>query len=348
MRALLWSNFMKEKLDAIKLDALTMIDVAETTAELNDVRVKYLGKSGEISLVMRDMANVPKEDRPAMGKLVNELRSAVEGALNEKTAVLALKEEEEKLKAEEIDVTLPSYLSKTGTLHPLTLIRRELIDIFASMGFSVDEGPEIESDLFNFQLLNIPKDHPSRDMQDTFYVNDNILLRTQTSAMQARIMTTQKPPIRVVVPGKVYRSDDDASHSPIFNQFEGLAIDKHITMGDLQGCLQTFAQKIFSKDTKVRLRPSYFPFTEPSVEVDVTCSMCHGKGCRVCKGSGWVEILGAGIVNPAVLEMCGIDSGEYSGFAFGFGIDRIAMIKYGIPNIKMLYENDMRFLKQFN
>lgn len=339
---------MKEKLDAIKLGALAMIDAARTTAELNDVRVKYLGKSGEISLVMRDMANVPKEDRPAMGKLVNELRSAVEGSLNEKTAVLALKEEEEKLKAEEIDVTLPSYSNKTGTLHPLTLIRRELIDIFAGMGFSVDEGPEIESDLFNFQLLNIPKDHPSRDMQDTFYVNDNILLRTQTSAMQARIMTTQKPPIRVVVPGKVYRSDDDASHSPIFNQFEGLAIDKHITMGDLQGCLQTFAQKIFSKDTKVRLRPSYFPFTEPSVEVDVTCSMCHGKGCRVCKGSGWVEILGAGIVNPAVLEMCGIDSNEYSGFAFGLGIDRIAMIKYGIPNIKMLYENDMRFLGQFN
>ena len=339
---------MKEKLDGIKLSALAMIDNAKTTDELNDVRVKYLGKSGEISLVMRDMANVPKEDRPAMGKLVNELRTAVEGALNEKTAVLAKKEEELKLKAEEIDVTLPAYNKRIGTLHPLTLIRRELIDIFLSMGFSVDEGPEIESDLFNFQLLNIPKDHPSRDMQDTFYINDNILLRTQTSAMQARIMTTQKPPIRVVVPGKVYRSDDDASHSPIFNQFEGLAIDRHITMGDLQGCLQTFAQKIFSKDTKVRLRPSYFPFTEPSVEVDVTCSMCHGKGCRVCKGTGWVEILGAGIVNPAVLDMCGIDSNQYSGFAFGFGIDRIAMIKYGIPNIKLLYENDMRFLKQFN
>lgn len=339
---------MKEKLDGIKLSAIAMIDKAQTTAELNDVRVKYLGKSGEISLVMRDMANVPKEDRPAMGKLVNELRSAVEGALNEKTAVLAKAEEDARLKAEEIDVTLPTYGKRVGTLHPLTLIRRELIDIFLSMGFSVDEGPEIESDLFNFQLLNIPKDHPSRDMQDTFYVNDNILLRTQTSAMQARIMTAQKPPIRVVVPGKVYRSDDDASHSPIFNQFEGLAIDKHITMGDLQGCLQTFAQKIFSKDTKVRLRPSYFPFTEPSVEVDVTCAMCHGKGCRVCKGTGWVEILGAGIVNPAVLDMCGIDSKEYSGFAFGFGIDRIAMIKYGIPNIKLLYENDMRFLKQFN
>lgn len=340
---------MKEKLDGIKNEALAMLEKAQNSAQLNEVRVKYLGKSGEISLVMRDMANVPKEDRPAMGKLVNELRMAVEGALNEKTAFIAAREEEERLKAEAVDVTeQPSNGKITGTLHPLTLIRRELIEIFAGMGFSVDEGPEIESDLFNFQLLNIPKDHPSRDMQDTFYVNDNFLLRTQTSAMQARIMTTQKPPIRVVVPGKVYRSDDDASHSPIFNQFEGLAIDEHITMGDLQGCLQTFAQKIFSKDTKVRLRPSYFPFTEPSVEVDVTCAMCHGKGCRVCKGTGWVEILGAGIVNPAVLDACGIDSQKYGGFAFGFGIDRIAMIKFGIPNIKMLYENDMRFLKQFN
>ncbi|MDE6302649.1 MAG: phenylalanine--tRNA ligase subunit alpha [Clostridia bacterium] len=339
---------MKEKLDSIKGIALDLIEKAVDTSALNDIRVKYLGKSGEISALMRDMANVPKEERPAMGKLVNELRTAVEGALNEKTAILAQKEEDLRLKAEEIDVTLPVNGKKIGTLHPLTLIEKELIDIFIGMGFSVDKGPEIESDLFNFQLLNIPKDHPSRDMQDTFYVNENVLLRTQTSAMQARIMTTTKPPIRVVVPGKVYRSDDDASHSPIFNQFEGLAIDKHITMGDLQGCLQTFAEKIFSKDTKVRLRPSYFPFTEPSVEVDVTCSMCHGKGCRVCKGTGWVEILGAGIVNPAVLDMCGIDSKEYSGFAFGFGIDRIAMIKYGIPNIKLLYENDMRFLKQFN
>ncbi|MEG2274629.1 MAG: phenylalanine--tRNA ligase subunit alpha, partial [Clostridia bacterium] len=201
---------------------------------------------------------------------------------------------------------------------------------------------------YNFQLLNVPKDHPARDMQDTFYVNNNFLLRTQTSPMQARIMKSQQPPIRVVVPGKVYRSDDDASHSPIFNQLEGLAIDKHITIGDLQGCLTAFAEKIFSKDTKVRLRPSYFPFTEPSVEVDVTCSICHGKGCRVCKGSGFVEILGAGIVNPAVLDLCGIDSNIYGGFAFGFGIERIAMIKYGIPNIKMFYENDVRFLKQFN
>ncbi len=339
---------MKEKMDGIKNSALEMIEKASTSAELNNVRVKYLGKSGEISLLMRDMANVPKEERPNMGKLVNELRGAVEGALNAKTAQIEREEKLARLKAEEIDVTLPADNAKVGTLHPLTLITRELIDIFTSMGFSVAEGPEIESDLYNFQLLNVPKDHPARDMQDTFYVNDNVVLRTQTSAVQARIMQSQQPPIRIVSPGKVYRSDDDASHSPIFNQFEGLAIDKHITMGDLQGCLQTFAEKIFSKDTKVRLRPSYFPFTEPSVEVDVTCSMCHGKGCRVCKGTGWVEILGAGIVNPAVLDMCGIDSSVYSGFAFGFGIDRIAMIKYGIPNIKMLYENDVRFLKQFN
>lgn len=338
---------MKEKMDKLKAEALALIENAKTSAELNDVRVKYLGKSGEISALMRDMAGVPKEERPVVGKLVNEVRFAVEESLTAKTELLKEEEKNARLKAEEIDVTLPSNGQKLGTLHPLTIVKNELIDIFAGMGFSVVEGPEIESDVFNFQLLNVPKDHPARDMQDTFYINDNMVLRTQTSAVQARVMTTTKPPIRIVCPGKVYRSDDDASHSPIFNQFEGLAVDKHITMGDLQGCLETFAQKMFSKDTKVRLRPSYFPFTEPSVEVDVTCSMCHGKGCRVCKGTGWVEILGAGIVNPAVLDMCGIDSKEYSGFAFGFGIDRIAMIKYGIPNIKMLFENDVRFLEQF-
>lgn len=341
-------SIMKEKLDNIKNTALSMIENASTSQQLNDVRVKYLGKSGEISYLMRDMANVAKEDRPQMGKMVNEVRFAVENALNEKTKAVQEAEKQQRLKEEEIDITLSQHDLKGGTLHPLTLVRNELIEIFAGMGFTVAEGPEIESDVYNFQLLNVPKDHPARDMQDTFYINDNILLRTQTSAVQARIMQNQQPPIRIVSPGKVYRSDDDASHSPIFNQFEGLAIDKYITMGDLQGCLQTFASKIFSKDTKVRLRPSYFPFTEPSVEVDVTCSMCHGKGCRVCKGTGWVEILGAGIVNPKVLDMCGIDNKEYSGFAFGFGIDRIAMIKYGIPNIKMLYENDVRFLKQFN
>jgi len=339
---------MKEQLDQIKNEALSLIDKAENSNELNEVRVLFLGKTGKISNLSKEMANVPKEDRPLVGKLVNDVKVAVESALNEKTEKIKEIEKQIQLKKEEIDITLDLSNERIGTLHPLTLIKNELFDIFTSMGFSIDEGPEIESDLFNFQLLNVPKDHPARDMQDTFYINEDTVLRTQTSSMQARIMTTQQPPIRVVVPGKVYRSDDDASHSPIFNQLEGLAVDKHITMGDLQGCLQTFAEKIFSKDTKVRLRPSYFPFTEPSVEVDVTCSMCHGKGCRVCKGTGWVEILGAGIVNPAVLDMCGIDSKVYSGFAFGFGIDRIAMIKYGIPNIKLLYENDVRFLKQFN
>lgn len=339
---------MKEKLDSIKCAALKCIEQAATSADIGGIKVKYLGKSGEISLIMRDMANVPKEERPALGKLVNEVRGEVERALDAKGAEIERAEKAAKLKAEAIDVTLPASEGGLGSLHPLTLVRRELVEIFSGMGFKVAEGPEIESDLYNFQLLNIPKDHPSRDMQDTFYVNDNFVLRTQTSAMQARIMTTTKPPIRVVIPGKVYRSDDDASHSPIFNQFEGLAVDKHITMGDLKGCLLTFARKTFGEGTKIRLRPSYFPFTEPSVEVDVTCSMCHGDGCRVCKGTGWVEILGAGIVNPAVLDMCGIDSKTYSGFAFGFGIDRIAMIKYGVPNIKMLYENDMRFLAQFN
>ncbi|MEG2688590.1 MAG: phenylalanine--tRNA ligase subunit alpha [Clostridia bacterium] len=339
---------MKDKIDKIKEIALSEIESASSSCQLNDLRVKYLGKNGEITALMKGLGSVPKEEKPAIGKMLNDVRVAVEKFLEEKTAYIAFQEKQARLAAEAIDVTLPANEYSEGTLHPITKVKQEIIDIFLGMGFSVAEGPEIETDEYNFQLLNVPKDHPARDMQDTFYVNNNFLLRTQTSPMQARIMKSQQPPIRVVVPGKVYRSDDDASHSPIFNQLEGLAIDKHITIGDLQGCLTAFAEKIFSKDTKVRLRPSYFPFTEPSVEVDVTCSICHGKGCRVCKGSGFVEILGAGIVNPAVLDLCGIDSNVYGGFAFGFGIERIAMIKYGIPNIKMFYENDVRFLKQFN
>ena len=339
---------MKEKLEEIKINALKDIEKANDSKALNDVRIAYLGKTGEISLLMRTLGSVSKEERPVFGKLINDLRDVIETALTEKTTAIVEKEKQERLKAEDIDVTLPSKFNGFGTLHPLTKIKEEIIETFLEMGFTVDEGPEIETDMFNFQLLNVPKDHPARDMQDTFYVSDDMVLRTQTSAMQARIMTTQQPPIRVVVPGKVFRSDDDVSHSPIFHQIEGLAVDKHITMGDLQGCLQTFAEKMFSKDTKVRLRPSYFPFTEPSVEVDVTCSVCHGKGCSVCKHTGWVEILGAGVVNPVVLDMCGIDSKVYSGFAFGLGVERIAMIKYGIPNIKLFYENDVRFLKQFD
>lgn len=339
---------MKEKIESIKSAALLAVEEADSSAALNDVRVRFLGKNGEMTSLMKLLGTVSKEERPAMGKALNDVRVEIESALDAKIAAVSEREKQARLAAEAVDVTLPAKTRRTGTLHPLTQVREDIIKVFLGMGFSVAEGPEIESDLFNFQLLNVPKDHPARDMQDTFYVNDNFVLRTHTSPMQARIMTTQQPPVRVVIPGRVYRSDDDASHSPIFHQIEGLAVDKHITMGDLEGCLQTFAEQLFDKDTKIRLRPSYFPFTEPSVEVDVTCAICHGKGCRICKGTGWVEILGAGIVNPAVLDMCGIDSKEYSGFAFGMGIERIAMIKYGIPNIKLFYENDVRFLKQFN
>ena len=339
---------MKEKIESIKSAALLAIEQATTSSGLNDVRVRFLGKSGEITSLMKLLGTVSKEERPAMGKALNDVRVQIESALDSKTAAVEESEKQARLAAEAGDVTLQGKTPAIGSLHPLTLVREDILRVFLGMGFSVAEGPEIESDLYNFQLLNVPKDHPARDMQDTFYVNDNFVLRTHTSPMQARIMTTTQPPIRVVIPGRVYRSDDDASHSPIFHQIEGLAVDKHITVGDLEGCLQTFAEQMFSSDTRIRLRPSYFPFTEPSVEVDVTCAICHGKGCRVCKGTGWVEILGAGIVNPAVLEMCGIDSKEYSGFAFGLGLERIAMIKYGIPNIKLFYENDVRFLEQFN
>lgn len=338
---------MKDKIDELKRAALAAVAAAETSAELGDIKVRFLGKSGEITSLMKGLGALSKEERPEAGKVLNMARTEIESAIESKLESALRREKEARLAAEAVDVTLPANTAKRGTLHPITQVREEIVNVFLGMGFSVAEGPEIESDLFNFQLLNVPKDHPARDMQDTFYVNDSFVLRTHTSPMQARIMTTEKPPIRVVIPGRVYRSDDDASHSPIFHQIEGLAVDRHITMGDLQGCLEAFAQKLFSPSTKIRLRPSYFPFTEPSVEVDVTCAICGGKGCRVCKGTGWVEILGAGIVNPSVLEMCGISPDEYSGFAFGLGLERIAMIKYGIPNIKLFYENDMRFLKQF-
>ena len=340
---------MKEVLEKIVNDALAAINSSDSSKNLNDVRVRFLGKSGEMTAVLKNLSSVPASEKPQMGKLVNEARVKIEESLAKKDKEFKEKELAKKLKDESIDVTLPPVGKRTfGSVHPLTRIKTEIIDIFKGFGFSVAEGPEIETDYYNFQLMNVPKDHPARDMQDTFYIDENILLRTHTSPMQGRIMTTQKPPIRVVVPGKVYRSDDDASHSPIFNQIEGLAVDKKITLGDLQGVLTAFAEQLFGKETKTRFRPSYFPFTEPSVEMDVNCSICGGKGCRVCKGTGWVEILGAGVVNPKVLENCGLDSNEYSGFAFGFGVERIAMLKYGVPNIKMFYENDMRFLKQFN
>ena len=338
---------MKEKLDVILQSAKEEIQTVSTLKDLTDVKVKYQGKNGEVTKLMQGMRDIPKEDRPQFGKLVNELRTAIEELFSVKEAELKEAELLKTFEKEAIDITLPSKKRETGSLHPLTLVKNELIDAFTSMGFEVFEGPEIEEDYYNFKMLNIPEDHPARDIQDTFYINDNILLRTQTSAGQVRVMLDKKPPIKILSPGKVYRSDDDASHSPMFHQMEGLVVDKNITLCDLKGTLDEFCKIMFGKDAKTRLRPSYFPFTEPSVEVDVSCSECHGKGCKLCKGTGWIEILGAGIVNKKVLEGCGIDSEVYSGYAFGMGIERIAILKYKIPDIRLFFENDIRFLKQF-
>lgn len=337
---------MIETIEKLKADGIALINDAATLNDVNNVKVKIFGKNGDFTAAMRGLKDVPKEQKPEVGKAFNDVKVMLEGLIADKERVFAEAEKQARIKSEYIDVTLPGK-KELGALHPLTLVKNEILDTFIGLGFEVKEGPEIESDYYNFQLLNIPKDHPARDMQDSLYITDNFLLRTHTSPMQARTMTTQKPPIRIVVPGKVYRNDDDATHSPMFQQVEGLVVDKHITLCDLKGALEVFAKHLFDEKTKVRFRPSYFPFTEPSVEVDVSCSICHGKGCRVCKGTGWIEILGAGIVNPAVLEACGINSKEYSGYAFGFGIERIAMIKYGIPDIRLFFENDKRFLEQY-
>lgn len=337
---------MIEAIERLKSDGVALINDAKTLNDVNNVKVKIFGKNGDFTIAMRGLKDVPREQKPEVGKMFNDVKVMLEGRIAEKEAEFKEIEKQARIKSEYIDVTLPGK-TELGALHPLTEVKNQILDTFIGLGFEVKEGPEIESDYFNFQLLNIPKDHPARDMQDSFYITDNFLLRTHTSPMQARTMTTEKPPIRIVVPGKVYRNDDDATHSPMFQQVEGLVIDKHITLCDLKGALEVFVKKLFDEKTKVRFRPSYFPFTEPSVEVDVSCSICHGKGCRVCKGTGWIEILGAGIVNPAVLEACGINSKEYSGYAFGFGIERIAMIKYGIPDIRLFFENDKRFLEQY-
>ena len=338
---------MQDKLNLIKSGAISDVEGCDSLAALNDVKVKYMGKNGALTELMKGMKDLSKEDRPKFGKLINDVRGEIEAAFSEKEAALKEKELQETLVKEAVDITLPAKTGKAGTLNPITLVKNELIDAFTGMGFEVFEGPEIEEDYYNFEMLNIPKDHPARDMQDTFYVNDNILLRTQTSSGQVRVMLDKKPPIKILSPGKVYRSDDDASHSPMFHQMEGLVVDKGITLCDLKGTLDEFVKIMFGKDTKTRLRPSYFPFTEPSVEVDVSCSECHGKGCKLCKGTGWIEILGAGIVNKKVLEGCGIDSEVYSGYAFGMGIERIAILKYKIPDIRLFFDSDIRFLKQF-
>ena len=339
---------MKDKLQEITKRAMEQIEAADEMTSLNDVRVAILGKKGELTAVLKSMKDVKPEDRPAVGQLVNETRSAIEEKLAEAKERLEGAEMELRLKSEVIDVTLPAKKAKIGHLHPNTNVLQEVEDIFVGMGYEVVEGPEVEYDYYNFEALNIPANHPAKDEQDTFYINKDILLRTQTSPVQVRVMEKGKLPIRMIAPGRVFRSDEvDATHSPSFHQIEGMVIDKNITFADLKGTLQEFVKQLFGADTKVKFRPHHFPFTEPSAEMDVSCFKCGGKVCRFCKGEGWIEILGCGMVHPKVLKMSGIDPNEYQGFAFGLGLERITLLKYEIDDMRMLYENDDRFLKQF-
>ena len=339
---------MKEKLKAIRDEAIAKIQQSGSLDKLNEIRVAYLGKKGELTEVLKGMKSVAPEDRPKVGQLVNETRAAIEEKLEELKDQLAKAAREAQLKSEVIDVTLPAKKNNVGHRHPNTIALEEVERIFIGMGYEVVEGPEVEYDYYNFEALNIPANHPAKDEQDTFYINDKIVLRTQTSPVQVREMEKGKLPIRVIAPGRVFRSDEvDATHSPSFHQIEGLVIDKNITFADLKGTLEQFAKELFGEHTKVKFRPHHFPFTEPSAEVDVTCFKCGGKGCRMCKGEGWIEILGCGMVHPRVLRMSGIDPEEYSGFAFGVGLERIALLKYEIDDMRLLYENDSRFLSQF-
>ena len=337
---------MKETLLRIREEALAAI--AAEGANMDELKVRYLGKKGELTAVLRGMGKLSAEERPVVGQMANEVRVAIEEALAARTAELEQKALDAALAAERLDVTVDGTAPRVGHQHPLSAVQREMEDIFIGLGFSIVEGPEVELDYYNFQALNIPQDHPARDTQDTFYITDNVLLRSQTSPVQVRVMENKKPPLRIVSPGRVYRSDAlDATHSPLVHQFEGLVVDKGITMADLKGVLEAFAKQMFGENTRIRFRPHHFPFTEPSAEVDVSCFVCGGKGCRVCKNEGWIEILGAGMVHPFVLSNCGIDPNEYSGFAFGMGIERVAMTRYGIDDIRHFYEGDERFLKQF-
>ena len=339
---------MKQLLEKIKAEALKALEKSDKMEELESFRVKYLGKKGEITGVLKGLGLVAADERKEVGALANEIRANIEKGLAEKKAAMQKKVLQEKLKKDVIDVTMPGKKSDIGGAHPLTIVRKQLEDIFMGMGFSIAEGPEVELDYYNFEALNIPKNHPSRDTQDTFYINDDVVLRTQTSSVQVRVMEKTRPPIRVISPGRVFRSDAvDATHSPVFHQLEGLVVDKGITMGDLKGTLELFMKKLYGDDVKIRLRPHHFPFTEPSAEVDVSCFVCGGKGCRVCKKEGFIEVLGAGMVHPKVLKECGIDPEIYSGFAFGIGLERIVMRSYNIDDMRLLYENDLRFLKQF-
>ena len=339
---------IKEKLQAILNHAVADIEASDALDKLNDVRVNVLGKKGELTAVLKGMKDVAPEDRPKVGQLVNDARVDIETRLEAAKAKLEAELRERKLAAEVIDVTLPAKKANVGHRHPNTIALEEVERIFVGMGYEVAEGPEVEYDLYNFEKLNIPEGHPAKDEQDTFYINDEIVLRTQTSPVQARVMEQGKLPIRMISAGRVFRSDEvDATHSPSFHQIEGLVIDKHITFSDLKGTLEVFAKELFGPETKTKFRPHHFPFTEPSAEMDVSCFKCGGKGCRFCKGSGWIEILGCGMVHPHVFEMCGIDPEEYTGFAFGVGLERIALLKYEIDDMRLLYENDDRFLSQF-
>ena len=339
---------MQEQIAGIRTECLQALDKVSSLNELEQLRVSVLGKKGSLTGLLRGMGQVDPALRPTVGQWINQAREELEGSLSAREEALRSDALRKRLLDEAIDVTKPGLLPRAGVRHPGTMVLDQVIDCFVGLGFEVVEGPQIELDQYNFELLNIPRNHPARDAQDTFYIDDNTVLRTHTSPVQARVMTTRKPPIRVVCPGRVYRADEvDATHSPVFHQIEGLVIDEHITMADLRGTLDAFAKRLYGEDIATRFRPSFFPFTEPSAEVDLTCFNCRGKGCRVCKGTGWIEVLGSGMVNPKVLEMCGIDSSKYSGFAFGIGLERITMLRYGIPDMRLMYEGDERFLRQF-
>lgn len=339
---------MKQQLQNIELAAKQELEKIHDSAELESLRVKFLGKKGELTAILKQMSTLSAEERPVIGQLANKIRADIEEAISARSAELKAALAARRLKEEKLDVTLPGKPLKVGKLHPYNAVLNEIEEIFLGMGFDIAEGPEVEYDYYNFEALNLPPDHPARDTQDTFYISDNVLLRTQTSSIQVHVMENQKPPIRIIAPGRVYRSDAvDATHSPIFHQMEALVVDKGITMADLNGTLEMLMKRLYREDCKIRLRPHHFPFTEPSAEVDITCFNCGGKGCSMCKNEGYVELLGAGMVHPKVLRQCGIDPEVYSGFAFGLGLERIVMAKYGINDMRLLYENDLRFLNQF-
>ncbi|MBE0466199.1 MAG: phenylalanine--tRNA ligase subunit alpha [Candidatus Desulforudis sp.] len=340
---------MREELSRIVTQAEEAIAGAQTVETVEELRIRYLGKKGVLTRVLRGMGSLPPAERPLVGKLANEIKVRLEADLAARISVLKEKEKERKLAAEKLDVTLPGTRPFLGSVHPLTAVRTEIEDIFLGLGFQIVEGPEVEHEYYNFEALNFPRDHPARDMQDTFFVSDEVLLRTHTSPVQVRTFEKTAPevPVKIIAPGKVYREDDDATHSPMFNQIEGFAVDTRITLGDLKGVLHSFVRQLYGEKTRMRFRASFFPFTEPSAEVDISCVICGGHGCRVCSHTGWLEILGAGMIHPRVLEVSGYDTEKVSGFAFGMGIERIAMLKYGVDNIRLFFDNDLRFLQQF-